>query len=268
MGGGTALITVNPVLGAVVGASLAHTLETIGKDVIERNLSARQQLRVGRAIAIAYGKLKAFEQSGRLLRDDGFFSTSSGGRSCGDEVTEATLLAAMSSAEERKVDFIASLLANVATDASISSQTAHLLINQAERLSFRSFVLLNIASKIDQFEFGNRHEQAAPGSGLPDDLQGLELEIYELIHSGLLVLSESSSPRSVIAVLGPDDVNPGLMRLTGLGRLLHANLCLQEMEQGDDYQQVVSDLGRLSRSERVPHAVDGGSFPLVGEEVT
>ena len=258
VGGGTALITANPVLGAVVGASLAHTLESVGKEVIERHLTPRQEARVGRAIAIAFGKLVEHERHGRHVRDDGFFSPSDEGRSEGAEVTEAALQAAMNSAEERKVDFIASLLANVATSPQIGVQTAHLLIDQARRLTFRSFILLEIASDVDRFDFGLRHEQADPKAGLTAELQGLELEAYELIHAGLFVLKDSASAPGSLAALGPDDVDPGKIRLTALGRLLYDNLGLAAMEKGSLYDQVVRDLRNLALSARDPNRIDGG----------
>jgi hypothetical protein len=260
IGGGTALLTANPVLGAVVGASVAHTLETVGKEVIERHLTSRQEARVGRAIAIAYGKLVEHERGGRCVRNDDFFSPSDGDRADGAEVTEAALQAAMNSAEERKVDFIASLLANVATSSEIGAQTAHLLIDQAQRLTFRSYILLEIASDVDRFDFGSRHEQADPRAGLTAELQGLELEAYELIHAGLAVLKDSEHAAGSLAALGPDDVDPGKIRLTALGRLLYDNLSLAEMEKGPLYDRVVKDLGNLALSARSPNVIKGGRF--------
>lgn len=259
VGGVTSLITANPILGTTVGASLAHSLEHIGKEVIDARLSPRQQVRVGRAIAIAYGKLREHEAEGRLVRSDGFFTARVSERAPGDEVTEATLQAAMSSAEEKKVDFLASLLANIAVTDSISAQTAHLLINQAQQLTYRSFILLRIAQTIGRFSLEPRPVVDSSLPDLPANLEGLQTELYSLIQASLLVMRETPETTDTVAALNPSDCDPAYIQLTTTGRLLADALELAAMEEGDEFGVVVSDLRELSQSAHSAMVFDGGS---------
>jgi hypothetical protein len=164
-------------------AQTLASLESVGREVIERHLAPRQVLRAGRAIAIACGKLAEHERNGRTVRNDDFFVADGEHRSHGQEVAEATLLAAMNSAEERNVDFIASLLANIATDKEIRPQTAHLMIDQAQRLTFRSFIILRIVAEADRHRFPSRSLPASSTVGTTAELEGLALETHELTLS-------------------------------------------------------------------------------------
>jgi hypothetical protein len=249
VGVSTTTMTANPFLGTAIGMALAHTLERVDTEVVDRRLAPRQNARVGRAIVVACIKLKEHQDCGRNPRNDGFFDEDSGGRSSADEVTEATLLAAMNSAQEQKVDFIAALLANIAVNPGIDVPTAHLLIELANALSYRAFSVMRIAGDIDAFHFETR---TRPGEGLseaPTASHPLMVEIFGLSRRGVIELKDSADSADTYAVLGFDEIDPAKMRLSTVGQLLHDNLELSGLDTGSAmYLQTVEQLRRLSRS--------------------
>jgi hypothetical protein len=260
VGGGAGLLTANPVLGAVIGATVAHTLETIGREVIDRNLTGRQELRVGRAVAIAFGKIAEFEQAGRSMRRDGFFEPVSDGRAAGEEVTEAALYTAMNSAEEKKIDFIATLLANIATTDSIDEPTAHLLIEHAQRLSFRSYILLKIISKIDSNSF-NHSKSLIPAGGLSVELQGIVLEIFNLEQNGLVVQRAFQHGNDRVAISLPDGIEPSWLGLSEIGLLLYRNLGLTDIPEQNSFQLALSQLQEIAAARPSVRVILNGGGP-------
>ncbi len=261
VGVGTTVMTGNPFLGAASGVALAHTLERVGTEVVERRLAPRQNVRVGRAIVVACIKLKEHQDRGRNPRDDGFFDDDSGGRSSADEVTEATLLAAMDSAQEQKIDFIGALLANIAVDSGIDVSTAHLLIELANTLSYRAFVVMKIAGDIDAFHFEARTGPGKELSEAPTAFHPLMIEIYGLSGRGLIEMKDSADSANANVVLGFEEIDPAKMHLSTVGQLLHDNLELSGLDTGSDiYLQTVEQLRGLSRSGGGASALDGGAY--------
>jgi len=260
VGVSTTTMTANPFLGTAIGMALAHTLERVDTEMVDRRLAPRQNARVGRAIVVACIKLKEHQDRGRNPRNDGFFDEDSGGRSSADEVTEAMLLAAMNSAQEQKVDFIAALLADIAVNPSIDLSTAHLLIELANTLSYRVFAVMRIAGDIDAFRFETRR----PGKGLseaPTAFHPLMVEIFGLSRRGIIELKDSADSADTYAVLGFDEIDPAKMRLSTVGQLLHDNLELSGLDTGSAmYLQTVEQLRRLSRSGGGASVLDGGPY--------
>lgn len=261
VGVGTTVMTTNPFLGAAIGVSLAHTLERVGTEVVERRLAPRQNVRVGRAIVIACSKLKEHQMRGMQPRDDGFFDASDNGRSAADEVTEATLQAAMNSAQEQKVDFIGALLANISVKRDIDVSTAHLLIEMAASLSYRAFALMRIAGDIDTFGFGTRIRTGEELSEAPPDFHPLMVEIYELSRRGVIEQKDSADSTDSYAVLGFGDIDPLKMRLSTVGQLLHDNLELANLDTSAPvYARTVDQLRKLSHCGGGTSVLDGGTY--------
>ncbi len=260
-GVGTTAMTTNPFWGAAVGVSLAHTLERVGTEVVERRLAPRQNARVGRAIVIACSKLKEHQMRGMQPRDDGFFDPGHDGRSAADEVTEATLQAAMNSAQEQKVDFIGALLANISVKRDIDVPTTHLLIELASSLSYRAFALMRIAGNIDTFGFGTRIRAGEGLSEAPPDFHPLMVEIYELSRRGVIVQKDSAASTDSYATLDCSDVDPSKMRLSTVGQLLHDNLELANLDASAAvYARTVDQLRKLSHCGKGTSVLDGGTY--------
>lgn len=261
VGVGTTVMTANPFLGTALGVTLAHTLERVGTEVVERQLAPRQNVRVGRAIVVACIKLKEYRDRGKTPREDGFFDDDAGGRSAAEEVTEAALLAAMNSAQEQKVDFIAALLANIAVNPGIDVPTAHLLIELANALSYRAFAVMRIAGDIDAFRFETRTRPGEALSEASTAFHPLMVEIFGLSRQGVIELKDSADSADTYAVLGFDEIDPAKMRLSTVGQLLHNNLELSNLDTGSAmYLQTVEQLRGLSRSGGGASVLDGGTY--------
>src|SRR5450830_1831951 len=78
--------------GALAGAALAPIVKSLvatAAEFAQRRLSPRESVRVGALIAFTSERIRANLDEGKIIRDDGFFSSSpSGGRSVGDQLAE------------------------------------------------------------------------------------------------------------------------------------------------------------------------------------
>lgn len=118
---------------AALAAMTGTALGAVGADIANRTLSPRQEMRVGEVFLQAAASIKAREVMGEKLRDDGFFD---GDRSHGHEIAEGVMLAAMDTFEERKVRYLANLLASVAFYTNIDADTANALLRRVDSLTW------------------------------------------------------------------------------------------------------------------------------------
>ena len=104
--------------GAVVGGSIVATatmaVRAIGHELSSRMLSPREQARVGGVFTLAAAEIVKQCRNGDSVRDDGFFYTDDSGRSDAEDVWETMLLKSQREAEEKKLPYMAHLLANLA----------------------------------------------------------------------------------------------------------------------------------------------------------
>jgi hypothetical protein len=108
------------------------------KEVAQRWLSPRSEMRVGAVLQLAYDEVSARIISGEKPRDDLRADTGSG-RSAAEELVEATLTAAAHTHEERKIPYMAHLLAAITFEPKLSPAEANQLIALASALTYRQF---------------------------------------------------------------------------------------------------------------------------------
>jgi hypothetical protein len=132
--------TGDPVL--IVSAAVAGSVfgKSVG-EVASRTLSARQEHRAGALVIQTLAAVKAKEVLGETYRDDGFFE---GERSDGDEFVEGVLRAAMNAYEERKVRYLANILANVCFNSEIDTASANYALHMAGQLAWTELEVLGI----------------------------------------------------------------------------------------------------------------------------
>lgn len=133
---------------AAVTAMAGTTFAEVGSDIVARVMSPRQTARVGAVFFVAGAEIKALEVMGHRVRTDGFWA---GEHSTGSEFAEGVMLAAMDSFEERKLPYLAKLLANVATHDEIDGTTANYSIRVAEGLSWLELCLLGVLARPNDF---------------------------------------------------------------------------------------------------------------------
>lgn len=136
--------------GGAVGPLISHTLRA-AVDFTQRQMSRREQARVGATITFALDKINKNLTAGKQLRQDGFFQNQLNDRATADEIVEGVLLIAQREYQEKKLMFYGNLLANIAFDTEIDRGISNQLVRIAERISYRQLTLLSFFVK------SNRH---------------------------------------------------------------------------------------------------------------
>ncbi len=249
-----------PWLGTLASPFFAHNLERVGKELIDRNLAPRQQVRVARAVVVAMDQARRRLDAGEQPRDDEFIAAAGASdRSHAAEVTEAGLMAAMNSSEERKVDFIGSLIAALVFRSDVSPSTAHLLIRLAESTSYCGFLLLRIIGQNTPGHYPSR--DTAQGVPHVRGLESLEIEVAELINRGLVTMRDTADASDSYQFSGPESVDPTLLYLTGIGDLLADLAALNDLDWDDpSLQGTLDDLTALARTPSGNSILDGRRF--------
>jgi hypothetical protein len=98
-------------VGAAVGTLVSHGLRAAGLEVWERQMSKREKVRVAAVITMAGEEMQKRLAAGEKLRQDDFFEAQPPHHSHAMEVTESLLLKAQREPEERKLRYIANLIA-------------------------------------------------------------------------------------------------------------------------------------------------------------
>lgn len=156
---------------AALAAMGGTAIGAVGADIAHRTLSPRQEVRVGEVFIQAAGVIKAREVMGATLRDDGFFD---GDRSHGHEIAEGVMLAAMDTYEERKVRYLANLLASVAMDSDLDADTANVLLRRAEALSWLELRFLALIAQPETYPMPDEPPLRATTWNAHTVKQGLE----------------------------------------------------------------------------------------------
>lgn len=199
------------VLGAG-GAAAAMALKHVGQEVSARLLAPREKVRVGGVLAIAAAEIDRRIRNGESLRSDGFFERTSTSRSDAEEVAESVLLKSQREPEERKLQYMGYLLANIAFDAEISGQMAHQIIKAAEGLTYRQLCIMKLAVVKDSF--GLRSGDYRGQGSFTKDLYQVLYECLDLYNRGFVNFGGE-------VAFGPTDIAPGRMTVQGLGADLY-----------------------------------------------
>ena len=138
-------------IGGAPGAALSMSLKRLGSEIAERLLSPREQARIGFVLGQAVIEIRRRIDKGESLREDGIFDVPQGGRSDAGEVAESVLLKSQREAEEKKLPYMAHLLASIAFESTISAEMAHHIIKIAEQLTYRQLCLLKLAVVKNRF---------------------------------------------------------------------------------------------------------------------
>ena len=135
----------------VGGAAAARILKNIGQEFSNRQLSPREDYRIGKALAIAALEIHQRLEKGESLRDDGFFDKKPTGRSEAEEIAEAIMLKCQREPQEKKIPYMGFLKASIGFDSNISTDMGHQLIKAAEELTYRQLCILKLAVVKNKF---------------------------------------------------------------------------------------------------------------------
>ena len=203
---------VDPFVGFLAGPAgviVSGTLKGIGKDIKERQLSPREDFRVGKVLAIAALEIHQRLEKGESLRDDGFFDKKpSGSRSDAEEIAEAIMLKCQREPQEKKIPYMGHLKASIAFDPNISVDMGHQLIKAAEELTYRQFCTLKLAVVKDNF--GLRGEDYRGQGTFTKELLQILYECLDLYHRAYIHFGGE-------VAFGPTDVKLESMIVQGIG---------------------------------------------------
>ena len=211
-------------VGGAVGAVVSMSLKKLGNEISNRLLSAREETRVGYVLASGAAQIRRRIEAGEVLRTDGFFDAKQTNRSEAEEVAESVLLKSQREPEEKKLPYLANLLANVAFDTQISAELAHQAAKTAEQLTYSQLCILQLAVFKDHFKL-RRKDYRGQGS-FSKQLYSPLYECLDLYHRGLINFGGT-------VAFGPTDVNPGSMTVQGLGADIYNQMNLSAIPLGD-----------------------------------
>ena len=234
--------------GGATGVAISKTALKVLTDVANRTLSRREEVRIGTVAAFAVEKIQLKLEAGENVRNDGFFSSpKSTERSDAEEVFEGVLLKSKNEHEERKVKFLGNVLANIAFQDGLTIGEANHVLKTVESLTYRQMISLSLFGsqlKLNNIELRDNDYSDAHVSISTNTISILQ-EIFQLNGLGLIdchfrkhqntgdfqgadiIRGESK------ALLGWDDIEPKLMRLTTLGEKYYNLMDLREIPRHD-----------------------------------
>ncbi|GHE12746.1 hypothetical protein [Klenkia taihuensis] len=214
----------------------AACLRGLADDLADGGLPRRERARAGAALAFAVEHGVSLSRRDRHVRADGFFTERAGGRVAAREVGEGVLLAARSSAEERRVRHLGYLFAEVVCSPDVDAALADRTLLLTRSLTWRQLALLAAV--------GRRERAPLPLTPLPADPRawvtwGALEDLVELQRAGLL-----DPPVAVPRPGGAAQprLRPADLRLTRRGVLVHRLLAL-DFVHPDDVDAALAALG-------------------------
>ena len=227
-GTATGLIVAGPegaLVGGAAGSGLTMALQWLGQEMSSRLLGPREEQRLGYVFALAAAEIAERIEAGGQVRKDGFFSASQPGRSDGEEVWESILMKSQREPEEKKLPYMAHLLANLAFESGVGVHMGHQVTKTAEQLTYRQLCILKLIMKKEQYDLRKNDYRKVEG-GFAPELYQLFYEYYDLHARGYI-----DSGRGTM--LGLTDVNPSAVTVQGLGLVTFQLMGLAEIPETD-----------------------------------
>lgn len=193
-GAAVGLVVAGPagaVAGAVAGQWATEELIAAGLEITHRVLAPRAAARVGAVFRLADEEVSARLMGGEIPRED-FRAQVTPGRTQGEELIEATFVAAAGAFEERKLPFLAHLLAAILFESDLSHAQANQLIATARSLTYRQLLVLAVFAGRESHSGDHiLFRGEGPDYEDQDDLETVSVrsDMLELFRRGLLRVS-------------------------------------------------------------------------------
>jgi hypothetical protein len=213
--------------GAMIGSTLALSFRNIVPLFFGRAMARREQKRVGTVSVLTAVAIRKRLDNGERLREDGFFDRDATDRSKADEIAEAVLISAQREHEEKKLPYLANLLASIAFESRIDVGMANYIVKIASSLTYRQYCVLSLAVSAASVASAGLH--SAP---FPDKQDGatqlwtLLIEIFDLYRLQLVGFGEGFITEVIEMPLER-------LRLDTLGAYLHLTMKLHEIPAQD-----------------------------------
>jgi len=236
--GAGASVAVGFVLGSK-SATIAALVNGVATPLItefsKRLLTSQQKARVGAVYLLAKKRFDENIQAGKQLNEGFFRNSDLNNRSDAEEIWEGVLQAAENENQEKKLPFLANLMANIAFENDIDRAQANYLVKLATSLSYQKFCLLSIFADSSISLKLRPTDYRGNSTGLPDGLVAIIHEIMEMGSIGLVGRSDG------VAMISPTDIIPNLMTLYGSSTKIGRLMQLDEIPD-EDLQKVAQYL--------------------------
>jgi hypothetical protein len=201
------------VLGGAFGAAFVIGV----KELVNRQLSSRQEIRVAASASYVYTDVQERLQQGDQVRHDFFFNN--GGRSSAQELFEGILLICKDQYQEKKIYYTSKIFEKTAFDDAITPEIANQVLIAAEGFTYRKLCVIAFFARKAKFDATLLMKD--PYSLYDDSIFGVNLEsliqdVYDLSRLGIIDTATN-------ALLSRHDIIPYQFTLTVLGQL-HFNL--------------------------------------------
>ena len=227
-GTATGLVIAGPegaLVGGTTGSSVTMALRWLGHELSSRLLGPREEQRLGYVYTLAAAEIADRIGAGEQVREGGFFGENPSGRSAAEEVWESILMKSQRESEERKLPYMAHLLANLAFEPGVGSHMAHQITKTAEQLSYRQLCILSLIMTKETYSL-RKSDYRNEGGTFPTELYQLFYEYFDLHNRGYIDSGTGT-------MLGLTDLNPSAVQLQGLGFVTFQLMRLSEIPKSD-----------------------------------
>ena len=231
---------------AAAGAGALGVLITKGAsrlliDFANRNLSFREEVRVGAAASFALAEIQRRLDEGQQPRDDGFFGNNASRRTSAEELFEGVLQKSKNEHEEKKIKMLGNFFASIAFSPDVSVGEANHLLRVAENLTYRQMCVLAILSaksRLPDIRFRTTYYESVVGLLTYDNVSLLQ-EVFDMYTYGLL--AQRNEERTGYIILNQwANLAPDLLQLTSNGERLASLLGLAEGVPEEDLQMILA----------------------------
>ena len=212
-------------VGGATGSSITMALRWLGQEMSSRLLGPREEQRLGYVYMLASSEIAERIKAGEQVRQDEFFREKPSSRSEGEEVWESILMKSQREPEEKKLPYMAHLLANLAFDPGIGSHMAHQVTKTAEQLTYRQLCVLKLIMTKEHYTL-RKNDYRNAGEAFPAELYQLFYEYFDLHNRGYIDSGTGT-------MLGLTDLNPSAVKLQGLGFVTFQLMRLSAIPEAD-----------------------------------
>ncbi|MFD2825258.1 hypothetical protein ACFSYG_02145 [Leeuwenhoekiella polynyae] len=221
---GGALGLIGGPLGAIAGGALGVALTHGIKEIVNRQLSNRQEIRVSASTVYILSGVTEKLENGEQIRQDNFFDNQNG-RSSAEELFEGIILKCKDQYQEKKIHFLSKIYEKTIFDQNISYETANQILNISESFTYRKICIVAFYGRIDNFDRTLILKEPYiwyENATYSLDTEILKQDIFELMNLGILDNNNTmTSTRNGIV--------PNNFKLTEIGDILFLLMDLNEV---------------------------------------
>lgn len=214
--------------GVVVGGGLGVLTSQLMYEVIERQLTNRQQIRIAATSTFLFDGIAQRLKNGEIIRTDDFFERKIYDRSKAEELFEGTLMRCANQFQEKKIRHLSKIFEETIFNEQISPETANQLLELGNTLTFRKLSLISFYGRRNLDIIGEILMRDAiilyPQIILSTNEKLLLQDLYELINSDLLFNNNT-------AMFSNDHVFPDKITLTQTGETLFRIMDLKQIDK-------------------------------------